>query len=83
MPSPFVQEVLIKSILVTLNDAVASEVSVRYSRQDITAVPRRFPPEKLRAVFKDLARRWCLTRPSRSLVVPEEDAKIDDKVYCA
>ncbi len=25
MPSPFVQEVLIKSILVTLNDAVASD----------------------------------------------------------
>src|SRR5215813_10807256 len=54
MPSPFVQEVLVKSILVTLNDAVASDNFTVLHARISKPFRDQFPPEKLRAVFKDL-----------------------------
>jgi hypothetical protein len=80
MPSPFVQEVLIKSILVTLNDAVASDnFSVLHAK---ISKPFRdqFPPEKLRTVFKDLVEKNAVFDAIvASPVIPDEDAKIDEK----
>jgi hypothetical protein len=80
MPSPFVQEVLIKSIQVTLNDAVASD-NFKVLHAKISKPFRdQFPPEKLRAVFKDLVEKHAVFDAIvASPVVPDEDAKIDDK----
>jgi hypothetical protein len=80
MPSPFVQEVLIKSILVTLNDAVASDNFTVLHAKISKPFRDQFPPDKLRAVFKDLVEKHAVfdaSSPARSL--PDEDAKIDDK----
>jgi hypothetical protein len=80
MPSPFVQEVLIKSILVTLNDAVASDNFTVFHARISQPFRDQFPPEKLRAVFKDLVEKHAVFDAIvASPVVPEEDAKIDDK----
>jgi hypothetical protein len=49
MPSPFVQEVLIKSILVTLNDAVASDNFNVFHAKISKPFRDQFPPDKLRA----------------------------------
>ena len=54
MPSPFVQEVLVKSILVTLSDAVAADNFTVLHAKISKPFRDQFPPEKLRAVFKDL-----------------------------
>ncbi len=80
MPSPFVQEVLIKSILVTLNDAVASD-NFKVLHAKISKPFRdQFPPEKLRAIFKDLVEKHAVFDAIvASPVIAEEDAKIDEK----
>ena len=44
MPSPFVQEVLIKSILVTLNDAVASDNFTVFHAKISKPFRDQFPP---------------------------------------
>ena len=49
MPSPFVQEVLVKSILVTLNDAVAADNFTVFHAKISKPFRDQFPPEKLRA----------------------------------
>ncbi len=54
MPSPFVQEVLVKSILVTLSDAVAADNFTVLHAKISKPFREQFPPENLRAVFKDL-----------------------------
>ena len=51
MPSPFVQEVLVKSILVTLSDAVAADNFTVLHAKISKPFREQFPPEKLRAVF--------------------------------
>jgi hypothetical protein len=80
MPSPFVQEVLIKSILVTLNDAVASDNFTVLHAKISTPFRDQFPPDKLRAVFKDLIEKHAVFDAIvASPVIPEEDAKIDEK----
>ena len=56
MPSPFVQEVLVKSILVTLNDAVAADNFTVFHAKISKPFRDQFPPEKLKAIFKDLRR---------------------------
>ena len=71
MPSPFVQEVLIKSILVTLNDAVASDNFTVLHAKISKPFRDQFPPEKLRAVFKDLVEKHAVfdaivAKPGRS-----------------
>ena len=80
MPSPFVQEVLIKSILVTLNDAVASDNFTILHAKISKPFRDQFPPDKLRTVFKDLVEKHAVfDAVVASPVVPNEDAKIDDK----
>jgi hypothetical protein len=80
MPSPFVQEVLIKSILVTLNDAVASDNFTVLHAKISTPFRDQFPPEKLRTVFKDLVEKHAVFDAIvASPVIPDEDAKIDEK----
>src|SRR5207237_9570047 len=80
MPSPFVQEVLIKSILVTLNDAVASDNFTILHAKISKPFRDQFPPEKLRAVFKDLVEKHAVCDPIvASPVIAEDEAKIDEK----
>jgi hypothetical protein len=80
MPSPQVQEVLIKSILVTLSDAVAANNFTVLQAKISKPFADQFPPEKLQAVFKDLVDKHAVfdavvAKP----VVADEEAKIDDK----
>src|SRR2546425_929517 len=60
MPGPFVQEVLIKSILMTLNDAVASDNFTVLHAKISKPFRDQFPPDKLRAVFKDLVEKHAV-----------------------
>ena len=80
MPSPFVQEVLVKSILVSLNDAVASDNFAVFHAKLSKPFRDQFPPEKLRTIFKDLIDKHAVfdavvAKP----IVPDEDARIDEK----
>ena len=80
MPSPHVQEVLIKSILVTLNDAVASDNFTVLHAKISKPFRDQFPPDKLRAVFKDLVEKHAVFDAIvANPAIPDEDAKIDDK----
>lgn len=76
MPSPFVQEVLVKSILVTLNDAVAADNFTVFHTKISKPFRDQFPPEKLKAIFKDLVDKHAVfdavvAKP----IVADEDAK--------
>jgi hypothetical protein len=78
MPSPFVQEVLVKSILVTLSDAVAADNFTVLHAKISKPFRDQFPPEKLREVFKDLIDKHAVfdavvAKP----IVPDADAMID------
>jgi hypothetical protein len=80
MPSPFVQEILIKSILVTLNDAVASDNFTILHAKISKPFRDQFPPDKLRGVFKDLVEKHAVFDAIvASPPVAEEEAKIDEK----
>jgi hypothetical protein len=80
MPSPFVQEVLVKSILVTLSDAVASDNFTVLHAKISKPFRDQFPPEKLRAIFKELIDKHAVfDAVVASPVISDEDAKIDDK----
>jgi hypothetical protein len=80
MPSPFVQEVLVKSILVTLNDAVAADNFAAFHAKISKPFREQFPPEKLRAIFKDLIEKHAVfDAVVASPVIAEEDARIDEK----
>ncbi|WP_249132526.1 MULTISPECIES: hypothetical protein [unclassified Bradyrhizobium] len=80
MPSPFVQEVLIKSILVSLNDAVAANNFAVFHAKISKPFRDQFSPDKLKSIFKDLVDKHAVfdavvAKP----IVLDEDAKIDDK----
>jgi hypothetical protein len=80
MPSPLVQEVLVKSILVTLSDAVAANNFTVLHAKISKPFADQFPPEKLQAVFKDLVDKHAVfdavvAKP----VIADEETKIDDK----
>lgn len=80
MPSPFVQEVLVKSILVTLNDAVAADNFTVFHARISKPFREQFPPEKLRAIFKDLIEKHAVfDAVVASPVVSDEEAKIDEQ----
>ena len=80
MPSPFVQEVLIKSILVTLNDAVASDNFSVFHAKISKPFSDQFPPERLQAIFKDLVEKHAVFDAIvASPVIPDEGARIDEK----
>ena len=79
MPSPLVQEVLVKSMLVTLNDAVAADNFTVLHAKISKPFRDQFPPEKLRAIFKDLIDKHAtfdvvVAKP----VVTDADARIDE-----
>jgi len=79
MPSPFVQEVLVKSILLTLNDAVSTDNFTVLHSKISKPFRDQFPPDKLRAVFKDLIeKRAVFDAVVAKPVVPDGDARIDD-----
>ena len=78
MPGPFVQEVLVKSMMVTLSDAVASDNFTVLHAKISKPFRDQFPPEKLREVFKDLIDKHAVfdavvAKP----IVSDADAKID------
>ena len=78
MPSPFVQEVLVKSMMVTLSDAVAADNFTVLHAKISKPFRDQFPPEKLREVFKDLIDKHAVfdavvAKP----IVTDADAKID------
>jgi hypothetical protein len=80
MPSPFVQEVLVKSILVTLNDAVAADNFAVFHAKISKPFREQFPPEKLRAIFKDLIEKHAVfDAVVASPIVSDEEAKIDEQ----
>jgi len=80
MPSPYVQEVLVKSILVTLSDAVTSDNFTVLHAKISKPFHDQFPPEKLRAVFKDLIDKHAIIDAVvASPVISDEDAKIDEQ----
>ncbi len=80
MPSPFVQEVLVKSILVTLSDAVASDNFTVLNAKISKPFRDQFPPDKLRAIFKELIDKHAVfDAVVASPIISDEDAKIDEK----
>src|SRR3981189_2249755 len=80
MPGPFVQEVLVKSILVTLSDAVAADNFTVLHAKISKPFRDQFPPEKLRAIFKDLVdKHAAFDAVVASPIISDEDAKIDEK----
>src|SRR3981189_503732 len=79
MPGPSAQEVLVKSILVTLNDAVASDNFTILHAKISKPFREQFPPEKLRAVFKDLVEKHAVfDAVVAQKMTPDEDARIDE-----
>lgn len=83
MPSPFVQEVLIKSILVSLNDAVAADNFTVFHAKISKPFRDQFPPDKLKTIFKDLVDKHAVfdaivAKP----IILDQDAKIDDRGCC-
>src|SRR3954452_16699309 len=75
MPGPSAQEVLVKSILVTLNDAVASDNFTVLHAKISKPFREQFPPEKLRAVFKDLVEKHAVfDAVVAQTMIPDEDA---------
>jgi hypothetical protein len=80
MPSPFVQEVLVKSILVTLNDAVAADNFTVLHTKISKPFREQFPPEKLRVIFKDLVEKHAVfDAVVASPIVADQEAKIDEQ----
>src|ERR1043166_1981070 len=76
MPSPFVQEVLVKSILVTLSDGVAYDNFTVLHAKISKPFREQFPPEKLRSVFKDLVEKHAVfDAVVAQKMIPDEDAK--------
>ena len=71
---------LVKSILVTLNDAVATDNFTVLHAKISKPFRDQFPPEKLQAVFKDLVEKHAVfDAVVASAIIADEDAKIDDK----
>jgi hypothetical protein len=80
MPSPFVQEVLIKSILVSLNDAVAADDFTVFHAKISKPFRDQFSPDKLKTIFKDLVDKHAVfdavvAKP----IILDEEARIDEK----
>src|SRR3981189_2431915 len=80
MPGPSAQEVLVKSRLVTLNDAVVTDNFTILHAKISKPFRDQFPPEKLRAVFKDLVEKHAVfDAVVAEKMIADEDAKIDEK----
>ena len=80
MPGPSAQEVLVKSILVTLNDAVTSDNFTILHAKISKPFRDQFPPERLRSVFKDLVEKHAVfDAVVAEKMIADEDARIDEK----
>src|SRR6266576_2706201 len=80
MPGPSAQEVLVKSILVTLNDAVVTDNFTILHAKISKPFRDKFTPEKLRAVFKDLVEKHAVfDAVVAEKMIADEDARIDEK----
>jgi hypothetical protein len=70
---------LVKSILATLNDAVVTDNFTVLHAKISKPFRDQFPPEKLRAVFKDLVEKHAVfDAVVAEKMIPYEDAKIDE-----
>jgi hypothetical protein len=79
MPSPFTQEVLVKSILVTLSDASSADNFTVLHAKISKPFRDQFPVEKLRVTFKDLAdKRAVFDAVVAMPVITDAETKIDD-----
>jgi hypothetical protein len=80
MPGPSAQEVLVKSTLVTLNDAVATENFTVFHAKLSKPFRDQFPPEKLQAIFKNLIDKHAVfDAVVAERMISDEDARIDEK----
>src|SRR5882757_532227 len=80
MPGPSVQEVLVKSTLLTLNDAVATENFAVFHAKLSKPFRDQFPPEKLKAVFQNLIDKHAVfDAVVAGRMISDEEAKIDEK----
>jgi hypothetical protein len=80
MPGPAVQEVLVKSTLLTLNDAVATENFAVFHAKLSKPFRDQFPPEKLKAVFQNLIDKHAVfDAVVAERMIADEEAKVDDK----
>lgn len=80
MPGPAVQEVLVKSTLATLNDAVATDNFTVLHAKISKPFRDQFPPEKLRAVFKNLIEKHAVfDAVVAEKMIVDEEARIDEK----
>jgi hypothetical protein len=79
MPTPYTQEVLVKSILVTISDAVSTDNFTVLEAKISKPFRDQFPIEKLRAIFRDLVNKHAafdavVAKP----IIQDADTKIDD-----
>jgi hypothetical protein len=75
-----VQEILVKSILVTLNGAVASDNFAVFHARTSKPFRDQFPPDKLRTIFNDLIEKHAVfDAVVASPIVSDEDARIDEQ----
>ena len=80
MPGPSAQEVLVKSTLVTLNDAVATENFTVFHAKLSKPFRDQFPSEKLQAIFKNLIDEHAVfDAVVAERMISDEDARIDEK----
>jgi len=80
MPGPSAQKVLVKSVLVTLNDTVVTDNFTILHAKISKPFRDQFPLEKLRAVFKDLVEKHAVfDAVVAEKMIADEDAKIDEK----
>ena len=74
------QEMRFADILAALNDAVASDNFTVFHAKISKPFRDQFPPDKLRAIFKDLIEKHAVfDAVVASPVIAEEAAKIDEK----
>lgn len=79
MPTPYTQEVLVKSILVTISDAVSTDNFTVLEAKISKPFRDQFPIEKLRAIFGDLVKKHAafdavVAKP----IIQDADTKIDE-----
>jgi len=79
MPSPFLQEVLVKSMLVTLSDASAADNFTVLHAKISKPFRDEFPVEKLRAIFKDMADKHAVFDVIVAMpMIADAETKIDE-----
>jgi len=79
MPLPFLQEVLVKSMLVTLSDACAADNFTVLHAKISKPFRDQFPVEKLRAIFKEMAEKHAVFDVIVAMpMIADAETKIDE-----